>query len=301
MTRKLVSFDWAIKKLLRSKVNFGILEGFISELLFTDIKIMEVIESESIKEDKFNKFNRVDSKVTDSVGKIIIIEIHFERQLDFLHRILFSSSKTILEHLREAASFSEISKVISINILYFEFGEGDDYIYHGKTKFIGMHNKKELELSESQKKLYSVEKVADIYPEYYLIEVSNFDNIAKNTLDEWIYFLKNEEIKDGFNAKGLNEAKKKLDILKLNESERLRYEAYQYQLHQNASMYESSYLDGERKGREKGKEEGREEGREEGAKNKGIKIAKKMLLKDISIEDIIEMTDLTKDEIENLK
>jgi hypothetical protein len=31
MTRKLISFDWAIKKILRSKANFGILEDFLSE------------------------------------------------------------------------------------------------------------------------------------------------------------------------------------------------------------------------------------------------------------------------------
>lgn len=28
MQRKLVSFDWAMKKILRQKANFGILEGF---------------------------------------------------------------------------------------------------------------------------------------------------------------------------------------------------------------------------------------------------------------------------------
>ena len=67
--RRLVSFDWAIKKLLRSKVNFGILEGFLSELLNSDIKILQVIESESDKETTNDKFNRVDLKVIDSGKK----------------------------------------------------------------------------------------------------------------------------------------------------------------------------------------------------------------------------------------
>ncbi|NOQ34879.1 MAG: hypothetical protein GQ569_03185, partial [Methylococcaceae bacterium] len=66
MARKLISFDWAIKKILRSKANFGILEGFLSELLFTDITIIEVLESEGNQENKNDKFNRVDIKVTDS-------------------------------------------------------------------------------------------------------------------------------------------------------------------------------------------------------------------------------------------
>ncbi len=61
--RKLISFDWAMKKLLRSKANFEILEGFLSELLKEDISILEILESESNKEDSKDKFNRVDLKV----------------------------------------------------------------------------------------------------------------------------------------------------------------------------------------------------------------------------------------------
>lgn len=73
MERKLISFDWAIKKLLRSKANFGILEGFLSELLFTDITILEILESETDKEDRLNKQNRVDIKVRDGSGQLVLI------------------------------------------------------------------------------------------------------------------------------------------------------------------------------------------------------------------------------------
>mgnify|MGYP001813268976 FL=1 len=60
--RKLISFDWAMKKLLRSKANFEILEGFLSELLKEDIRILELLESESNKGDRKDKFNQVDLK-----------------------------------------------------------------------------------------------------------------------------------------------------------------------------------------------------------------------------------------------
>ncbi len=82
MTRKLISFDWAIKKILRSKANFGILEGFLSELLFTDITILEVLESESNQEAADNKSNRVDIKVMDHQQQITLIEIQYSRELD---------------------------------------------------------------------------------------------------------------------------------------------------------------------------------------------------------------------------
>ncbi len=252
MSRELISFDWAIKKILRSKANFGILEGFLSELLFTDISIIEILESESNQENKDNKYNRVDIKVVDSNQQTIIIEIQYSRELDYLQRILFASSKIISEQLDKGQSYSEISKVISINILYFDFGEGDDYIYHGTTHFIGLHNNHELKLSAEQKRLYTAEKIADIYPEYYLIEVRNFNNVAKDTLDEWIYFLKNEKIEDSFTAKGLEQAQETLDVLKMNKQERQAYEFHQKQLHHEASLYQSTYVLGKMEGIEEG-------------------------------------------------
>ncbi|MDM8544932.1 Rpn family recombination-promoting nuclease/putative transposase [Candidatus Venteria ishoeyi] len=256
MSRKLISFDWAIKKILRSKANFGILEGFLSELLFTDIHILEVLESEANQDTGFDKYNRVDIKVKDSSEQILIIEIQYSRELDYLQRILFATSKTISEHLAEGAAYADVSKVISVNILYFDFGKGDDYIYHGTTRFTGLHNHSVLELSEEQKRLYKAEKIADIYPEYYLIEVRNFDDIARDSLDEWIYFLKNEQIKEGFSAKGLKQAQETLDVLKMSQQERLAYAHHQEQLHYEASMYESTYVLGEMKGMEKGIEQG---------------------------------------------
>ncbi|MCI5151084.1 MAG: hypothetical protein D3916_17165, partial [Candidatus Electrothrix sp. MAN1_4] len=81
--RKLISFDWAMKKMLRSKANFEILEGFLSELLKEDVRIQEVLESESNKETVRDKFNRVDLKVKNAKDDIIIIEVQYDREFDF--------------------------------------------------------------------------------------------------------------------------------------------------------------------------------------------------------------------------
>ena len=263
MTRKLISFDWAIKKILRSKANFGILEGFLSELLHTDISILAMLESEANQETQDNKFNRVDIKVKDAEGKLYIVEVQYSREFDYLQRILYASSKVITEHLPKGEAYSAISKVISVNILHFDLGGGDDYIYHGSTRFVGLHSRKELQLSVDQRRLYHVQRPSDLYPEYYLIELRNFNDIARNTLDEWIYFLKNEEIKMDFSAKGLSEAKETLDVLKMTPAERQSYERYQEQLHYEASMYESTYVVGKAEGFNEGRAEGRAEGIDE--------------------------------------
>lgn len=105
-------------------------------------------------------------------------------------------------------------------------GQGKDYVYVGKTVFKGLHKNDLLQLSETQKELYSVNYVSDLYANYYIIKTNNFDGIAKDTLDEWIYFLKNSEIKDEFKAKGLQAAKEKLLVDNLKGQEKEAYETY---------------------------------------------------------------------------
>ncbi len=288
--RKLISFDWAMKKLLRSKANFEILEGFLSELLMEDVTILELLESESNQEDARDKFNRVDLKVTNEKKEILIIEVQYEREFDYLQRILFGTSKVITEHLQKKEPYSKVAKVISINILYFDLGHGEDYIYHGTTSFRGLHEQDFLQLSGEQRELYGKDKLHEIFPEYYLVKVNKFNDIAKDTLDEWIYFLKNEEIKGDFKAKGIKKAKQELDILKLSDEERRAYERYQDDLHYQASMVESSYTVGIMKGIEQGTEQ------------KALQIATNLIKKGVlDAQEIAELTDLPVEEIEKLR
>ena len=182
--RKLITFDWALKRLLRSKANFDILEGFLSELLKEDIKILEILESESNKETSVDKYNRVDLKTLNSRKEVILIEIQYEREMDYLQRVLYGVSKAITEHIKESDPYSKVTKVISVSILYFDLGQGEDYVYKGTTTFKGLRKHDELQLSTKQRSLYQKESIADIYPEYYLLKVNQFDDVAKDSLDE---------------------------------------------------------------------------------------------------------------------
>ncbi len=296
MQRKLISFDWAIKRILRSKANFDILEGFLSELLKEDITILEVLESESNQDLKNDKFNRLDIKVKNQKQEIVLIEIQYDREMDYLQRILYASSKAISEHMKESDSYAKVTKIISISILYFDFGDGDDYIYKGTTNFIGLHKHTQLKLNEKQKELYKVDNVENIYPEYYLIKIKNFDNNAKDSLDEWINFLKNEEIPENPKAKGLLKAKETLDYLKMDDEERAEYERYQKSLHDQASAYESTYV----VGKIDGLKEGIEKGIEQGIEQEKINIAKN-LLEILDDKTISLKTGLHTDFIKNLR
>ena len=226
MAKKLIRFDWAMKKMLRHKANFDILEGFLSELLEDDVKIKHILESEGNKEEADDKFNRVDILVENQKGELVIIEVQNTQEYDYFHRMLFGASKAITEHIRESQAYANVKKVISITIAYFDLGQGKDYVYHGTTVFKGIHKGDILGLSEKQVEVYNKGSVHEIYPEYWVIKTGKFRNKVNNKLDEWIYFLKNSEIKPTFSAKGLKEANEKLDTMKLPEKERKAYDAY---------------------------------------------------------------------------
>lgn len=235
MSKKLIRFDWAIKRLLRNKANFVVLEGFLSELLFDNIRIEKILESESNQENDDDKFNRIDILTQNSKNELIIIEIQSTYEIDYFHRMVFGVSKSITENLQLRQKYSEIKKVISINIVYFDLGQGQDYIYRGKTDFKGLHQNDILSLSNKQKMTFLKESVYEIFPEYYLLKVNQFDDIAKDTLDEWVYFLKNSEVKDSVKAKGLKEAGEVLDIMRLPKDDQYGYNRYLDSLHLKAS------------------------------------------------------------------
>jgi len=215
MHKKLIRFDWAMKTLLRDKANFDVLEGFLCALFEDDnIKILHILESETNSEDENDKFNRVDMLVQDSQNRKIYIEIQNTRETDYLESLLYATSKIIVEHQDLGENFKDISKVISISILYFNLGTGDDYIYYGTNEFKGLNTghqlivKKRIEISAMLEPKYKfVEK--KIFPEYYLITVERYKNIVQKRIDEWIYMIKNNEIAEGSKSKNIDKAKQK--------------------------------------------------------------------------------------------
>ena len=289
MSKKLIRFDWAVKKILRNKANFVVLEGFLSELLFEDIKIQKILESEGNQETDEDKYNRVDILTQNSKNELVVIEIQNTYEIDYFHRMAYGSSKVLAEHLSLGQPYSEIKKIISINVVYFDLGQGKDYVYKGKTDFKGLHEKDTLQLSTQQKMTFAKKEVSDIFPEYYLIKVNQFNDIAKDTLDEWIYFLKNSEVKDEFKAKGLAEAKDVLDIMRLDKEQQYGYNRYLDYLHLKASEVLSLQAEAEEKVR-----------KDEKDKN-SVEFAKNLISLASENDFIVKATGLTVEQIEQLR
>ena len=306
MIKQLIRFDWAIKRILRNKSNFDILEGFLSELIGEDVKIKHIADSESNKMFDEDKHNRVDILVENMKNELVIIEIQNSKEYDYFHRMLYGTSKAITEHITQGKPYSEVKKIISITIAYFDLGQGEDYVYHGTNIFKGIHKGDILTLSEKQVQLYEKQEVHQIYPEYWVIKVSQFNDLVQDKLDEWIYFLKNSEVKSTFSAKGLKEAGNKLKQMNLSEKEQKEYKYYLKYLHDIASeqqtkmIDEQDKLDLEKKIRQDkldAEEKGRQEGIQEGEEKKEIDAVIGMFENNIPISIIAKSLKISEDRV----
>ena len=281
---KYIRFDWAIKRLLRQKANFGVLEGFLTVFLNEPIKIVDILESEGNQQQANDKFNRVDIKAKNSKGEIIIVEIQNTSELYYLERVLYGVAKAITEHINLGNTYKEVKKVYSISILYFDLGKGSDYIYVGQNNFVGLHTQDHLIISTKEKDTIVRKSPSEIFPTYILVRVNEFNRVAKSPLEEWVEYLKNGVISPETQAPGLQEAREKLKYYSMSDAER-----YAYDEHINAIMIQNDVLGNARL-----------EGMEEGRTKEKNDIAHKMLANGLSIEQIALITGLTEQEIKRL-
>lgn len=303
-TPNLVRFDWAMKRLLRQKANFVILEGFLSELLQDDIKIVNLLESEGNKENEDDKFNRVDLLAEDSKKRLVLIEVQNTRQVDYFLRMLYGTSKLVTEYINEGDKYGDIRKIYSVNIVYFDFGQGSDYVYHGTTDFKGIHTGDLLLLSPKQRETFMTEEPSGLYPEYYVLRVNEFDKHAATPLDEWIRFFKTGDISKKVSARGLQEAQEKLKFNSLPKKDQVAYLRHVENMRIQRSVIddarEEGLKEGLAEGKAKGLAEGRAEGRAEGEHLKQIEIAKQMKKNGIPSQIIHDCTGLDLAEIDKI-
>ena len=336
-TQKYIRFDWAMKRMLRDKANYAVLEGLLTTLFKDKITINKLLESESNQEDEFDKYNRVDILAENSKGELFIIEVQNNDEYAYFQRMLFGVSKLVTDYINRGEGYQNIKKIYSVNIVYFDLGQGKDYLYHGKTEFLGVNTGEVLNLSPFQRQKFNVDVVSELYPEYFILKVNDFKGEPSSQLEEWIYYLSTGDITNDSTAPGLNEARKKLELALMSKDE---LSAYYRHLDNTVILKDNIYTSrgegmlegramgrkegmreglekglkkglaegiekGLKKGREEGLEEGIEKGRKEGIAEgieKGMEKAKLQMIKNLrsagaSIEFIADITGLTKEEI----
>lgn len=284
-----IRFDWAMKHVLRDKDNFGILEGFISVLLQDVVKIEEILESESKQDMEYNrKFNRIDITAKNSKNENILIKFQTIRELHYRYKIVkYHNSSNGYEEIE--IKNKNIKKAYSISVLYWEYGQGDDYVYHGETRFKGIHTGNDLLVNTKEEGVIVQHLPREVFPEYYLVRVNAYSKLPETPLDEWMEYLKEGVVKEDTRTPGLQQVKEKLRILSMTTEEKRAYDE-----HMDNIMVQNDVLD---TAREEGRAEGRAEGRTEGVKS----VAINMLRIGLPTDTIRLATGLSSQEIERLK
>ena len=276
-SNKYIRFDWAMKRMLSDKANFRVLEGLLTTLLNEEIKIVNLLESESNQEEEYDKYNRVDMLAENSKKELILIEVQNNNEYAYFQRMLFGTSKLVTEYINRGEGYDKVRKVYSVNIVYFSLGHGKDIVYHGKTEFRGIHENDILELTPFQKQTFKVDAVSQLYPEYYILKVNDFNRVAKTPLEEWIAYLNTGQIDDEAKAPGLDAAREKLKIDNMTKDEK---KAYYRHLDNIVILRDNIKTE-------------RAEGRAEGITSVAIKMKKRGM----PVKDIMEMTGLDEKEI----
>ncbi len=276
-----IRFDWAMKRLLRNKANYAVLEGLLTTLLNEKVTICKLLESESNQEDEYDKYNRVDMLAENSKGELVLIEVQNNNEYAYFQRMLFGTSKLVTEYINRGEGYENVRKVYSVNIVYFSLGHGKDFVYHGKTEFRGIHEGDLLELSPFQRQTFHVDAVSQLYPEYYILKVNDFNRVAKSPLEEWIYYLNTGEVPDNATAPGLDTVKKQLQLDRMSKED---LKAYYRHLDNIVILRDNIYTE-----------------RAEGRAEMNLEHARKMKAKGYPIEDIMEITGLSEKDITALQ
>lgn len=319
--KPLISFDYAIKFLLRDKGSHDIISAFISAILETQgykkIKIVSLLESESNKEDSKSKRSLADLIVEDEDKHKYIVEVERNLKNSFIHKSCFNTSRLIVDNLAEKCDYAEIRKVFHISLLYFPISNSGGTIYHGKTIIHEIETGEKLSVHIKNDQTGEVFDATEILPEYFFISIPSFKDRIESEMDEWLHVMKHEALPENYSSPYMAKVADKLNILKMTPEERDEYYFYKKQVYSDRDELNAALAAGEAKGREegmrqgiaegmaqgmaqgmaKGEAKGRAEGREEGKRE----VAKGLLSNNIEEEVISRVTGLSIEEIRKLK
>ena len=209
--------------------------------------------------------------------------------------------------------YDKVKKVYSISILYCDYGQGDDYVYHGQTRFKGIHTGNDLLVSTKEDGVIVQHLPREVFPEYYLVRVNVYDKLPETPLDEWMTYLKTGKVREDTRTPGLQEVKEKLRYLSMTARERRAYDEHLDTIRVQNDVLDTAWTEGHQEGREEGRAEGLAEGRAEGRQEglaEGLARGRAQAMRDLALSllsngvptDIIsKSTGLTEAEIMSLR
>ena len=281
-----VTNDYIFKRIFTKEGNEDILKDLLIAILEEPIEKIQVQAEVSLeKEIAENKLGRLDIQAILDDKTIVNIEMQVVNHHDIIERTMFYWAGMYYNHFKEGNEYKKAKRTISINILnYNEFEEGP---YHEIAK-----------LRREFKNKLLTEKV-----EIHFIQLPKFIKEKRGSetkIEQWMQFI--SQVNQGEVERAMKknkEVKKAVEQYKVLTGD--EYERRLAFLRDKAVRDEQSAIAGAKEeGFKEGKEEGKEEGFKEGSKKEKIEIAKKLLKLKMKTEEIQKITELSKEEIENL-
>lgn len=296
METPLISFDYAIKYLLKDKGDYEIVEGFISALFasegYSPVKITALLNEESNKKSKDLKSSIADLVVEDEQGNNYIVEIDRAYTDLFLNKAVFNTSRLIVDQVGASQNYLQIKKVFHINLLYFPFRDSKSPLHHGKVIFheIDHTHPVDVHLFDRRMRIYDAHNV---FPEYFIVSIPLFDDVIKEEIHEWLYLMKYADIKEDFKSPYMQKVAKRLNMETMTPEERTVYNTYLME-----SLKKRDYIFS---AEAKGIEIGMEQGIEHGIEKEKINTATNMLAANFDIAVIKKITGLSAEAIKTLR
>ena len=281
-----VKTDIAFRKIFGNEQHKEILIGFLNAVL--DLQGDKRIQSITLKNPwqapdlPLLKETILDIKAVDHRGVTFIVEMQIKDNPGFDKRALYYTAKAYTAQIHKGDDYPKLNQVIFIGILDFNSFDGEQYL----TRHLIL-NKETLQ-----------QDLRDF--EFNFIELRKFNKHEaelESIVEKWIYFIKNAANLNMIpkSAEAIPELKKAYTQATMNTWSQKELDVYEYwQIRDAADRYGTEAK--VEKGRVEGKIEGKAEGKIEGK----IEIALKMRQKGMDVAEIMEMTGLSRDEIESI-
>ena len=257
------------------KGNEEFLIDFLQSILKIEIKKIKIREEVNLEKLSVGeKGGRLDIQAELNEGTIVNIEMQMKNLHNIENRTTLYGAKVLSREEARGKNYNDIKNVIMINILNYELTRFEEYV---SETVVVLDKHREYEIIKGMK--------------WYFIELPKFRKAHPNMdekLNQWLAFIDDNDrgkIKMAEKKnKTLEKARKEMTYLTGDEEiRRLAELREKWEMDWNSSMDYS-----------------KKEGKKEGARENSLKNAKKMKEKNIPIETISEITELTKEEIEKL-
>lgn len=298
--------DFVFKKIFGSVGSERITTSLLEAILKINITAIDLDKNPITEKDVLNdKMGIMDIRVEINNKIDADIEMQIIDQGNIEIRLMRYVSKIFIRGLKAGENYLDAKESIAILIANFEIEK------HKNVKKI-------LTEYEMREKNYGNIVLTDKI-KVYILELPKIERIKSKdeSLNLWIKFMKDLEVKKMVDKEdkeleetiqAIQEAEKKYEELYQDEHARYIAELREKYIEDSISIKQLGYENGRKDGKKEGKKQGlaegmkkgKEEGVQEGRKQELERIAKNMKNKNYSVEEIMQITQLTKKEIENL-